>query len=220
MKTNTDNSDGSGRGGIARRPDDDAARSRESAIRHPQSAIGSARNPESPVTWRAAYLLASFAVFLADQATKAWAVRRLRLGQDITVIPGFFDLAYAENPGIAFGQFQEGGAWGRWLLVALAVAATLAVLTYFWRTPREDDRVLGACALLLAGILGNVTDRARLGHVVDFISLHAGPYYWPNFNIADAAICTGAGLLALDLLLEGRRQKAANKRRGAEAHSP
>jgi len=172
------------------------------------------------VTWRAAYLLASFAVFLADQATKAWAVRRLRLGQDITVIPGFFDLAYAENPGIAFGQFQEGGAWGRWLLVALAVAATLAVLTYFWRTPREDDRVLGACALLLAGILGNVTDRARLGHVVDFISLHAGPYYWPNFNIADAAICTGAGLLALDLLLEGRRQKAANKRRGAEAHSP
>lgn len=183
----------------------------------PQSAM---RNRRSPVTWRAAYLLASFAVFLADQATKAWAVRRLRLGQDVTVIPGFFDLAYAENPGIAFGQFQNGGAWGRWLLVALASAATVAVLTYFWRTPREDDRVLGACALLLAGILGNVTDRARLGHVVDFISLHAGPYYWPNFNVADAAICTGAALLALDLLLEGRKQKGAGKRRDAQTHSP
>ena len=186
----------------------------------PSSPRPAARNRQSPVTWRAAYLLASFGVFLADQATKAWAVRRLRLGQDITVIPGFFDLAYAENPGIAFGQFQDGGAWGRWLLVALAAAATVAVLTYFWRTPREDDRVLGACALLLAGILGNVTDRARLGHVVDFISLHAGQYYWPSFNVADAAICTGAVLLALDLILEGRKQKAGDKRQSAEAHSP
>jgi signal peptidase II len=198
--------------GIERRSD----RAHESAIRNPQPASG-----KSPVTWRAAYLLASLGVFLADQATKAWAVRRLRSGQDITVIPGFFDLAYAENTGIAFGQFQDGGAWGRWLLVALAAAATVAVLTYFWRTPREDDRVLGACALLLAGILGNVADRARLGHVVDFISLHAGPYYWPTFNVADAAICAGAGLLALDLLLEGRRQKAEGQGRGAqEAHSP
>ena len=206
MNTNATGNDETGRGDAETRGrGDESARSSErKAERSEKSAI---RNPQSAISWRAAYLLASFAVFLADQATKAWAVRRLRLGQDITVIPGFLDLAYAENPGIAFGQFQDGGQWGRWLLVALAAAATVAVLTYFWRTPREDDRVLGACALLLAGILGNVTDRARLGHVVDFISLHAGPYYWPNFNVADAAICTGAGLLALDLLLEGRKQK-------------
>ena len=220
MNTDTDSNDEltrDDRAGRARPSDRDADRSPQPATRNPQPAT---RNRRSPVTWRAAYLLASFGIFLADQATKAWAVRRLRLGQDITVIPGFFDLAYAENPGIAFGQFQDGGAWGRWLLVALAAAATVAVLTYFWRTPREDDRVLGACALLLAGITGNVTDRARLGHVVDFISLHAGPYHWPNFNVADAAICTGAGLLALDLILEGRKQKAADKGRNAEAHSP
>ena len=159
------------------------------------------------------------AVVVADQATKQLAAEELA-GRSPVELPLGFELDYLTNTGIAFGQFQEGGAWGRWLLVALAVAATVAVLTYFWRTPREDDRVLGACALLLAGILGNVTDRARLGHVVDFISLHAGPYYWPNFNVADAAICTGAGLLALDLLLEGRKQKADNQRRSAEAHSP
>jgi len=164
--------------------------------------------------------LAAFGVFLADQATKAWAVRRLRLGGDVNVVPNFLDLAYAENDGIAFGQLQDGGALGRWLLVALASAATVAVLTYFWRTPREEDRVLGACSLLLAGILGNVTDRARLGHVVDFIAVHAGPYHWPTFNVADAAICVGAGLLALDLLLEGRKQKAGGGARSAEAHSP
>jgi signal peptidase II len=183
----------------------------------PQSAI---RNPQwEALRWRAAYLLAAFGVYLVDQTSKAWAVRRLRLGQDVTVVPRFLDFAYAENPGIAFGQLQEGGDAGRWLLVALACAAAAAVVTYFLRTPRTDDRVLGACALLLAGIAGNLTDRARLGHVVDFILLHFDSHYWPTFNVADAAICLGAVLLALDLLLEGRRKKSESAGREPEAHS-
>jgi signal peptidase II len=157
--------------------------------------------------WRAAYLLAAFGLYLVDQTTKAWAVRRLRLGRDLTLVPRFLDLTYSENTGIAFSQLQDGGAVGRWLLVALACAAAVAVLTYFLRTPRQDDRVLGACALLLAGIAGNLTDRARLGHVVDFILLHFNNHYWPTFNVADSAICLGALLLALDLILEGRRKK-------------
>jgi signal peptidase II len=159
------------------------------------------------LNWRVGYLLASFGIYIVDQMTKAWAVRTLRLGQDKTIISGFLDFAYAENPGIAFGQFQDGGAWGRWALVALAASAAIAVLTYFFRTSRNDDRVLGACALLLAGIAGNLTDRLRLGHVIDFILVHAGDYHWPTFNVADASICAGAGLLALDLILEGRKQK-------------
>lgn len=158
-------------------------------------------------SWRVWYLLAAFGIYMVDQMSKAWAVRSLRLGRDRTVISGFLDFAYAENPGIAFGQLQEGGSWGRWALAALAAAAAVAVLTYFFRTPRGDDRILGACALLLAGIIGNLTDRVRLGYVVDFINLHAGDYHWPTFNVADAAICAGAGLLILDLILEGRKQK-------------
>ncbi|HEV2762893.1 MAG TPA: signal peptidase II [Pyrinomonadaceae bacterium] len=160
----------------------------------------------SGAAWRAGYLAASLGVYLMDQATKAWAVRRLRLGADVTVVEGFFRFAYAENPGIAFGQLQGGGSFGRWMLVGLATAACVAVLVYFWRTPRSDDRVLGACALLLAGIVGNLTDRVRLGYVVDFIVLHAGSYHWPTFNVADAAICLGALLLALDIFAEGRRK--------------
>ena len=163
-------------------------------------------NLKGRFAWRAGYLLAAFALYMADQASKAWAVKALRFGEDRVVIRGFLQFAYTENPGIAFGQLQEGGSFGRWFFVALAGAATVAVFYYFIRTPRNDDRVLGACALLLAGILGNLTDRVRLGYVVDFIVMHAGDYHWPTFNIADASICIGALLLMLDLFLGGRKR--------------
>ena len=155
--------------------------------------------------WRIGYLVAALGIYLMDQASKAWAVRRLRF-RDMPVIGSLLDFSYAENPGIAFGQLQEGGAFGRWFFVVLAAAATLAVLYYFFRTSRNDDRVLGACALLLAGIVGNLTDRARLGYVIDFISLHAGSYHWPTFNVADASICAGALLLAYDLFFMSSRK--------------
>jgi signal peptidase II len=158
--------------------------------------------------WRAGYLLASFGLYMVDQSTKAWAVRSLRFGNGRTIINGLLDLMYAENPGIAFGQLQESGSFGRWFFVVLAIAAALAVFFYFLRTPRNDDRVLGACALLLAGILGNLTDRIRMGYVIDFIAVHAGSYHWPTFNIADASISIGALLLAFDLIVSGRKSKS------------
>ncbi|SRR6266536_1421181 len=159
------------------------------------------------IGWRAGYLLAAFGIYMTDQASKAWAMRVLRFGDDRTLISGFLDLVYTENRGIAFGQLQEGGSFGRWFFVILAMAAALAVLYYFIRIARSDDRILGACALLLAGITGNLTDRVRLGYVIDFISMHAGSYHWPTFNVADASICIGAALLAFDLIFEGKKQK-------------
>jgi signal peptidase II len=160
--------------------------------------------------WRIGYLVAAGALYLADQASKAWAVKTLKQGQDRIVIEGFFDFIYSENSGIAFGQLQEGGPFGRWLLVVLAALAAIAVVYYFFTTVRNDDRILGACALLLAGIAGNLTDRVRLGYVVDFILLHAGSYHWPTFNIADASICAGAVLFAFDVIFEGRRNRAVS----------
>ena len=158
------------------------------------------------ITWRVGYLVASLGVYLMDQASKAWAVRRVRF-EDRTIIRGALDFVYAENRGIAFGQLQEGGQFGRWFFVVLAGAAAIAVLFYFFRTPRNDDRVLGACALLLAGILGNLTDRVRLGFVIDFILVHASSYHWPTFNVADASISIGALLLAYDLVFASRKTK-------------
>ena len=168
--------------------------------------------------WRAAYLFAAAAVYMADQASKAWAVQRLKTGEVVRVIDGLVQLSYAENPGIAFGQLQEGGQFGRWMLASLASLAVVGLLLYFFRTRRTDDRLLGAIALLLAGVAGNLTDRVRLGHVIDFIEVFIGSYQWPTFNVADAAICMGAALLALDLILEGRREgREAKAKRGAEA---
>ncbi len=159
------------------------------------------------IAWRIGYLVAALGIYLVDQSSKAWALRRLRF-DDRTIIRGILDFAYAENSGIAFGQLQEGGAFGRWFFVVLAAAAAIAVLFYFFSTPRNDDRILGACALLLAGIVGNLTDRVRLGFVIDFIQLHAGQYHWPTFNIADASISAGALLLAYDLIFAHRKEKA------------
>ena len=150
---------------------------------------------------------------------KAWAVRSLRGGQTVTLVSGFLDLTYAENPGIAFGQLQEGGSFGRWALVGLAVAAGVTVLVYLFRTARTDDRVLGACALLLAGIAGNLTDRARFGFVIDFILLHYKSYHWPVFNVADMSICAGAFLLILDIFVTGRSERRKKRAEVANAKS-
>lgn len=137
---------------------------------------------------------------MIDQTTKAWAVSRLRFGEDISVIPGFLNFAYAQNTGVAFSMLDDHGDVGRWGLSAVAVFAGVLVLYFFWRTPRSDDRVLGALALLLAGIIGNVTDRIRLGFVVDFIDVQFGSWHYPTFNVADMAIVIGAGLLILDMV--------------------
>jgi signal peptidase II len=160
--------------------------------------------------WRVGYLLASIGIYMVDQSSKAWAVRALRHGDERSIVPGFLDFVYTENRGIAFGQLQESGSFGRWFFVVLAIAAAIAVFYYFVRTPRNDDRVLGACALLLAGIAGNLTDRARLGYVIDFIVVHAGRWHWPTFNVADASISVGALLLAYDLIFEKKKTSAVS----------
>lgn len=145
------------------------------------------------------------AVFMIDQTTKAWAVRRLRFGGDQEVIPGFLNFAYAQNTGVAFSMLDDHGDAGRWGLSAVAIIAGALVLYYFWRVPRTHDRLLGALALLLAGIAGNVTDRLRLGFVIDFIDVHFGSWHYPTFNVADMAIVCGAGLLILDMFFTRKK---------------
>ena len=81
--------------------------------------------------WRAGYLLAAFGIFMTDQVTKAWAVHTLRVTDELTIIRNVLDFVYTENRGIAFGQLQRTGPIGRWFFVSLAIAAAIAVLTFF-----------------------------------------------------------------------------------------
>ena len=157
--------------------------------------------------WKLAYLAIAGGVFMIDQVSKSWATRVLRFNGDKPVIDGFLSFAYAQNTGVAFSMLDDKGDAGRWGLSVVAFVAAALVLYFFWRTPRTDDRILGALSLLLAGIVGNVTDRMRLGFVVDFIDVQFGNWHYPTFNVADAAICVGAGLLLIDMVLSKRSQK-------------
>jgi signal peptidase II len=171
------------------------------------------------IFWKLGYLVAAGAVFLIDQATKAWAVRRLRFGGDQEIIAGFLIFSYAQNTGVAFSMLDDHGDAGRWGLSVVAFIAAALVLYFFWRTPRSDDRILGALALLLAGIVGNVVDRARLGFVVDFIDVQFGNWHYPTFNVADTAICIGAGLLILDMFLNRKKEDAPQEAEQKEAEN-
>lgn len=146
-------------------------------------------------------------VFIVDQMTKAWAIRKLRFGGDVSVIPNFLNFSYAQNTGVAFSFLDDHGDAGRFGLSVVAIVAAVLVLYYFWRTPRAHDRILGALALLLAGIVGNVVDRLRLGFVIDFIDVQFGSWHYPTFNVADAAICTGAILLMIDVFFAKKNEK-------------
>lgn len=168
------------------------------------------------ILWKLGYLAITGGIFMIDQTTKAWAVKRLRFDGDVTVIPGLLNFAYATNTGVAFSMLDGYGDAGRWGLSAVAILAGVLVLYFFWRTPRTDDRVLGSLALLLAGIAGNVTDRIRLGFVVDFIDVQFGSWHYPTFNVADMAIVIGAGLLIVDMFLT---KKSEDRRQRSEAGS-
>jgi signal peptidase II len=162
----------------------------------------------SDFLWKFAYLAVAGGVFLIDQSSKAWAVRKLRFGDPMSLIPGLLNFAYAENTGVAFSMLDDHGSSGRWGLSVVAMIAGALVIYFFWRTPRSDDRILGALALLLAGIAGNVTDRIRLGFVVDFIDVQFGSWHYPTFNVADMSIVIGAGLLIIDMFLSKRRRES------------
>ena len=144
------------------------------------------------------YALALF-VLAADQASKAQIVRAYPGWPDGNreLIPGFFALTYNVNTGGAFGILPHGTS----LLAFAAAVAAVAIVAYSVRARMPLPRLLAiALALPLGGALGNLLDRVRLGHVVDFLALYVGPnrrWEFPIFNLADSAICVGVGLLAL-----------------------
>jgi signal peptidase II len=124
------------------------------------------------------------------------------------VVEGLFDLRYAENPGVAFSMLQDIPG-GRIVLTLLAVAAFLLVLYYLHKTPVENTRLHVALGLVGGGAIGNLMDRVIYGKVTDFIGWKYHGHEWPAYNIADAALCIGVGLMLLDMVIGWRAQKKA-----------
>lgn len=140
-----------------------------------------------------------------DQFTKYWVSVKLREGDEIDIIRGFFKFSYTENPGIAFGMLNNGNV--KWLLVTISVTAIMVVIYYMRRTPISNTLLLWSLALLAAGICGNLIDRFRLGRVIDFLLLYYKDYQWPVFNIADTAITIGAALMAIELFMSPQAER-------------
>jgi signal peptidase II len=138
----------------------------------------------------------SAAIIIADQLTKWLVLSRFAPGERLEVT-GFFNLVLVFNKGAAFSFLADAPGWQTPLLVAFAFGAAILVTVLLVRSPGR--RLLSAgLALILGGALGNVIDRLRLGHVVDFVDLHAAGWHWPAFNVADSAITVGAVLLIVD----------------------
>ncbi|HEY4881703.1 MAG TPA: signal peptidase II [Steroidobacteraceae bacterium] len=149
------------------------------------------------------YLWLSAAVIALDQLSKAVIERTLGLYQSIAVLP-VLEITRLHNTGAAFSFLADAAGWQRWLFTALAFIVSAALVIWLRRIDRGARVLASAVALILGGALGNVIDRLRLGHVIDFVHAHWGEHYFPAFNIADSAITIGAALLLLDAWLEPR----------------
>ena len=148
----------------------------------------------------------------ADQVTKYLIVSNLELYESWAPIPAlarWFDIHYVTNTGSAFGLFQSGGM----VLIVISIVVSLVIVFYYGHLPDGGWLIRLSLGLQLGGALGNLIDRLRLGHVIDFINFNI----WPVFNLADTSIVCGVLLLAFLLLREDRLERKRAEAAGGEA---
>ena len=146
---------------------------------------------------KAAFVAAvSGGVVVLDQLTKSLVRREVPLHDAIPVVPGFFSITHASNPGGAFSLFAGAHEWIRLPFFFTASAIAVCALVYFVREIPERQRwLLFAVAGVLGGALGNLIDRVAFGQVTDFLLVYWRSFYWPAFNVADSFISIGVCIL-------------------------
>ncbi|KQX64708.1 MULTISPECIES: signal peptidase II [Paenibacillus] len=158
------------------------------------------------------YYFYALIVFILDQVSKWFIVKRIPLGEERPVLGDFFILTSHRNRGAAFGILQN----QRWFFIVITLIVVIGILWYMRRTIRERKVLLSfALSLLLGGAIGNFIDRALFGEVVDFLQFtfdfslfgKAIYYIYPIFNLADSAIVIGVILIFLESLLTWRKEK-------------
>jgi signal peptidase II len=156
--------------------------------------------------WR--WFALSAAIVAADQLTKWLVLGYFENRYPRVELTGFFNLVLVFNKGAAFSLFAQAAGWQTPLLAAFALAAAVIVSVLIVRNPGRGLLCLGL-ALILGGALGNLIDRVRFGHVVDFLDFHALGWHWPAFNVADSAISVGAVILILEGFVHHEKRAGA-----------
>jgi len=166
---------------------------------------------------RLRWLWLTLVVVFLDRATKAWIESRPLSFFPHTVIPGYFEILYSRNPGIAFSYFADSSSSTVRYLLIFGSVIIIGLIAWLLVASRHQNAPSAAgLALLLAGATGNVTDRMIHGSVTDFLQvwLRFLPWRlfnpWPTFNVADAAVTVGAILLIFDVLFHP--QEATNRK--------
>ncbi|MCC7042457.1 MAG: signal peptidase II [Acidobacteria bacterium] len=144
-------------------------------------------------------------IVLADQVSKVLVQHFIPLFDSVTIVPGVIDLVHIHNAGVAFGLMNDMDHPYRSALTLTLALAALAGIVYYSRQIHQGERLARTgLSLILGGAIGNLIDRVRLGHVVDFIDVYWGTWHFWAFNVADAAISCGAALIFIELFFAGR----------------
>lgn len=146
-------------------------------------------------------------VLFLDQASKLYIDHHFALYESQTVIDHFFNITYVRNKGAAFGILAN-SAIRIPFFITISLVAVGAILWYLRHLGAAERLQAFSLRLILAGALGNLIDRIRLGEVIDFIDVHWYQHHWPAFNVADSAITVGVGLLLIDLWQRERRDRS------------
>lgn len=156
----------------------------------------------------AVWMAVALIVVVADQLTKLAVIQYIDLYGRVP-LTSFINLTHQRNTGAAFSFLADAGGWQRWFFTVLALAVSLVIAGWLWRSRDSAPLPLAAgLALVLGGAVGNLIDRVVHGYVTDFIQVWFGAWPFPSFNVADSAITVGAALLIVDaLFISGREGK-------------
>ena len=156
----------------------------------------------------------SLLIIICDQVSKNAATKHLVYQQANEIIYGF-NLTLVHNTGAAFSFLSQAGGWQRWFFIILTSGVSIALIYWLSTLPAQRRWLAVALALVLGGALGNLWDRISLGYVIDFIQIYYDKWYWPAFNVADSAICVGAGMLIIDAIWFDQAELSSKKPRSS-----
>jgi signal peptidase II len=158
------------------------------------------------------YIVILLITIAFDQLTKAWIVDSFRLYESVEIVPGFFNLVHVTNSGAAFSLLANvDSPWRHYFFLGIGMLAMVGLTVAYIKLRKINRYYSLALALIAGGAAGNLIDRVRFGAVVDFLDIYIGRYHWPAFNVADSAICIGAGVFLILNIFEVRNQEVRNQ---------